>query len=90
MNKPSIIGFLQSNKLIRLNGTSVGEAPHVIFKVIFPVAREIYVSDTIDNISDSLMEALFINGYIKNKWDYEIYEDDNNVISVTRKGEAYA
>ena len=87
-NNLIVAGYLKSSVLIDINGDSIGESPHITFQIIFPIAREIYVSDTSDNVFGNLMEALYRTGYIKNKSDYEISETDS-IVKILRKGEIY-
>ena len=88
--KKIVSGYLKSSLLVDLNGNSMGESPHITFQVMFPIAREIYVSDNKNNISGDLMEALYRTGYIKNKSDFALVEVENAIIDVVRKEEIYA
>lgn len=88
--KKIVSGYLKSSLLVDLNGNSMGESPHITFQVMFPIAREIYVSDNKNNISGDLMEALYRTGYIKNKSDFALVEVENAIIDVVRKEEVYA
>lgn len=88
--KKIVSGYLKSSLLVDLNGNSIGESPHITFQVMFPIAREIYISDNKNNIAGDLMEALYRTGYIKNKSDFVLVESDNMIIDVFRKEETYA
>ncbi len=81
---PKIKGFLKEVKLVGLDSKSLGEAPHYFLQIIYPIQKEIYISDTRVNLINDMLIVLYKENILSST-NYNVIETDGGIIEITRK-----
>lgn len=79
----NIKGYLQEVEIIGLDGKSAGEMGHVIFNIIYPFGRSIYLDTIKTDLDKRIIDGLLSNDIIPDA-NYSVTEEDGYVININK------
>ena len=73
MENMKAMGYVKECKIVDCKGASLGEAPHYTFQLLYPIEKELYLSDNITEIESSIFQQLQNENIIEDiKYDITI------------------
>lgn len=81
--KATIKAYLKETKIVGINGKSLGEAPHYFLQIIFPIYKEVYISDTNKDLYNGILVSLFKENIISST-NYNIEETQGGILEISR------